>query len=220
MRLWTLAWAILVCVEFLPSPAEAFVRVYLVGDLTLSTPKIISAALPTVKAKPGFGFGGLLEIPLGGSLGIEFGGLYLARKSEISSSVTESIAVSTVMIPATFRIWIARYVTLVGGVYYAMDQGDLSVTDSGGTVTKLSHDAYGIGSADLGMLGGGGINIPIKPWINVLAEFRYIFGVFYVSQAPGATWSYRDLQFLAGIRLGKAVGSGGGAGGGAAPGPR
>ena len=96
-----------------------------------------------------------------------------------------SIAVSTVMIRQHF-VSGSRDMSPSWGVYYAMDQ-ETERDRSSGTKQAIS-DAYGIGSADLGMLGRVGSTFRLSP-DNVLAESVH-FQVFDVSQASGATWNY------------------------------
>ncbi len=149
------------------------------------------------KSKMGLGGGVLFDSMFSSAAGLEFGGLYITRKIEtttsftalgVNSSTTSTDNTHFLQIPVLLRVYLNQALSIGAGGYIA--EG-LSGVDSD------------LKKSDYGLVASLGIHVPLGSSSAFLIDGRYNYGLKNVDNSSyGMTQKYRDVQFLAGLTFG------------------
>lgn len=150
------------------------------------------------KSKIGYGAGVLFDASLASVMSVEFGLLFVNRKSESTSSFsvlgvpqtdTSTDSLNYIELPVILRAWLTPMFSLGAGGYYAQGIGSKF---SGSGVTKNDYGA--IGSAQLRLPMGGSA---------FLLDGRYNYGFKNVNASSVALdLKYREIELLVGVTFG------------------
>jgi hypothetical protein len=145
-------------------------------------------------AKLGLGGGLLFTNMLSPRLGFELGGLYITRKTDVTTSFTAlglsqgSTSTTTtryIQIPILMRVRLTRGISVGGGGYFAEGVGSVDPT---------------IKKTDYGLVGSLALHFPIGHTTAFLIDGRYNLGLKNVDNSgSGADLKYRDYQLLVGF---------------------
>ncbi|HUP56871.1 MAG TPA: outer membrane beta-barrel protein [Bdellovibrionota bacterium] len=176
------------------------------------------------RSSPSTGSGTVYEAVSASSVGVGYSrslelaaeietGLYFLPRNFASTGagLTGSTSGAFLQVPLAVRLWMNRYVSLLGGFYGAYGLGTLRNTSDfgGGPISSdIGYSAFGLKRFDLGLLAGLGIDIPIVENVGIAIDGRYGFGLTNASAdisgfSSTSSWKHRDLTILLGLRLGE-----------------
>lgn len=195
-------WMAISVIGILSTGWSQAARLSLVGAVTQANLKYTGTVVDT-KAKMGYGGGVLAEFPLGKMVGLELGGIYAQRITEITTLKTEVTWIET---PVVLRWWISPFISLNVGGYAAFGMGDIKQTAAtGGSVTGTFNE-LGIKKMDYGAVGGLGFNFPLGNSVGLQIDGRYLMGLADLNKLDAATGvtkiTYNEMQALVGLRFG------------------
>jgi hypothetical protein len=183
----------------------------LVGGLAIpsasNTPSSTYVSTPLAMA---YGGGILIDFNMVPKLlAFEWGVLYMPRGYQYSFSGGSSttLTLTTLQIPAVFRIYVLPAISIGIGGYYSYGIGNIGVSTAGSSST-LPYGTGSLSNGDYGFLASLGIKIPLGgSWLSLIADGRYLYGLSNVNQQtvppfPKAI-NLQDFQVLVGIRLGR-----------------
>lgn len=188
----------------LSSPAFAL-KLSIVGVGNLSSPEP-RPSFVDYTAEGAFGGGGLMELGLLPTLGLEFGALYAPRKFSYNTSpdVTVTKTMNMVQIPVVLRATLGGVLSLGLGGYYALYNSDQQTEVKSDRGTVLSTSSYLLNNheeTDYGIVTSLALYVPFTPLSRFVLDGRYNMGVKDNDLGPNET-KYNDIQILAGIQLG------------------
>lgn len=180
------------------SSAQAGTKFSVMGDINLSTPKD-SSGTNTWSAKMGFGGGAGLELGLSSSVGLAIEAIYEMRKAEVSGA---SVKTTQILFPVAARIWASPMFNFLVGGYYSMGMGDVTLEQSGVSVTQ-TYSQIGAKSSDYGAVGGIGLNFGSGGG-HFFFDARYYLGLADINDpaVAGSTTKISTIQGLLGYRFG------------------
>lgn len=130
---------------------------------------------------------------------VELGFLYLPKGFSLGS---KSYSMTSVQAPLQLKIYILPAIFLGLGGYYSRSFGTISATSDAGAST-LPYSPQGPYTADdYGVALSLGLRVKIVPTISFILDARYLIGGVNISHTDGTLYT-RDIQALAGIRIGK-----------------
>jgi hypothetical protein len=103
-------------------------------------------------------------------------------------------------IPLVLRFDLLPLVAVGAGGYFALGMGDATIT-TGALSVSSTYESLGVGKTDYGLLGTVSVALPLLPFLKVLVDVRYLYGLANMATASGSSFSMRDWQFMGGVRL-------------------
>jgi hypothetical protein len=200
-------WAILVLCFLVSPAASAGLRWSVFGTGSITQLAGTNLPDPTFKSgELGIGAGSAIEFPVGRTVGIEVGLLYLKRRltQEFSNAGIVYADTNYLYIPVLMRLHFGKVLSLVAGAYIANGFGNVKMINASGSVVEGTFGDAQIVKPDLGITAGLGINIPIRPFLQLIMEGRYSHGIVNVGTAipVDAIVNYTDIIGLFGIQFG------------------
>lgn len=172
-----------------------------VGVVDLSSPSIeLSGTSQTTESKVGFGFGGLVSLYSTTTFTLEGGLLSISRKYALSSVPTSTIGLSMLEIPLLLRFDLLPIIAVSAGTYVALGMGDVSTTTAITTTTQ-TWDASNLSKTDFGLQACVSLALPVLPTLKFLIDLRYLYGIANLSTTNTASFKFRDIQLLGGLRF-------------------
>jgi len=147
----------------------------------------------------GFGFGATAgwrrEV-----LGLEVGLQQLDRRFRVGN---ERISTEYTQVPLALRIWLGDSVSFGFGPSLAMGSGTLVVANANNEsdVRNISFEEAALRRFDVGFLTNAQVQILPQSSIGITLGAQYSFSL--LNHASAGDFRYSDLQFIAGIRIGK-----------------
>jgi hypothetical protein len=185
-------------------------RVTLLWLQNRSSPSTASGATYEAVSASSFGVGYSRSLELAAE--IETGLYFLPRNfSSSGMGFSGSTSGAFLQVPLAVRLWMNRFVSLLGGFYGAYGLGTLrNTSDFGGgpLYSDVEYSVFGLKRLDFGLLAGLGIDIPIIENVGLAIDGRYGLGLTNAAtDSSGASsimsWKHRDLTILFGLRLGE-----------------
>jgi hypothetical protein len=150
-------------------------------------------------AETGFGFG----VAAGWRrevMGVEIGLQQLDRRFSVGD---EQISTEYTHVPISLRIWLGDFFSFGFGPSLALGSGTVVVANSNdlSQVRNISFEAASLRRLDVGFLTNALVQILPQSSIGMTLGAQYSFSL--LNHASSGDFRYSDLQFLAGIRIGK-----------------
>lgn len=154
----------------------------------------VSNISTSYSGKLGLGGGLLFTNMLSPRMGFELGGLYITRKTDVTTTYTVlglsqgSTSTTTthyLQIPLLMRVRLTRGISVGAGGYFAEGVGSVDPS---------------IKKSDYGLVGSLGLHFPIDHSTAFLIDGRYNAGLANIDNTgSGADLKYRDFQVLVGF---------------------
>lgn len=182
----------------LSQTAWAGVGITLVGGVNQSkrVDTDLTGATTEGSAQSEINYGALVEMPLAPFVGFETGGIYMTRKFDLAGKTWKY---PYLQIPMLVKFNALPWITLGAGPYLAFGMG--TPTDG---VNNYEYGTGDLRSMDFGLEGAAGLQFGLVPGAKFILEGRYLMGLQNIDSTPegASSQKWRDLQFLAGVRIG------------------
>ena len=145
-------------------------------------------------------YGFLFDFKAFKALSVEFGTLYAPRgfvDTVTATSVSNELTLNTIQFPFLFKFYLVPSIALGVGGYFSHGMGSIQIGSS-----TITYKDAGLGADDYGALVSLGLQIAILPYVSLMGDFRYLYGLQNISQISSISTTLSDIQFLAGVRFG------------------
>jgi hypothetical protein len=154
-------------------------------------------------AKASIGGGGLLELSLIPTIGLEIGALFVPRQYAISGgSYDYSTKQNFLQVPVMLRANLMNVISLGVGGYVGRYMGEPEYTvNSGVTPTRLGYGPGALSQTDYGTMASLAFYTPLTPLARFVFDARYVISAKNADQSANDR-KFRDIQLLVGVQMG------------------